>query len=105
MQPTLRFKPRTIFVLFRDGAHFRMISSRNSSILINVIIANLQIAAAQFLHVYKARNWINCGQAGPPVAVGRPVLAIAPPECSTADVRVTFLAKPGRNRRRMARPV
>ncbi|HEV3104663.1 MAG TPA: glyoxylate carboligase [Trinickia sp.] len=24
-----------------------------------------QIAAAQFLHVYKARNWINCGQAGP----------------------------------------
>ena len=24
-----------------------------------------QIAAAQFLHVYQARNWINCGQAGP----------------------------------------
>ncbi|RBJ75344.1 glyoxylate carboligase, partial [Pseudomonas sp. MWU12-2534b] len=24
-----------------------------------------QIAAAQFLHVFKARNWINCGQAGP----------------------------------------
>src|ERR1700731_99713 len=24
-----------------------------------------QIAGAQFLHVYKARNWINCGQAGP----------------------------------------
>jgi len=24
-----------------------------------------QIAAAQFLHVYKARHWINCGQAGP----------------------------------------
>ena len=24
-----------------------------------------QIAAAQFLHVYKERNWINCGQAGP----------------------------------------
>ena len=24
-----------------------------------------QIAAAQFLHVYKPRNWINCGQAGP----------------------------------------
>src|SRR3546814_18672424 len=26
-----------------------------------------QIAAAQFLHVYNPRNWINCGQAGPPV--------------------------------------
>jgi len=24
-----------------------------------------QIAAAQFLHVYKPRNWINAGQAGP----------------------------------------
>jgi tartronate-semialdehyde synthase len=24
-----------------------------------------QIAGGQFLHVYKARNWINCGQAGP----------------------------------------
>jgi tartronate-semialdehyde synthase len=24
-----------------------------------------QIAAAQFLHVYNPRNWINCGQAGP----------------------------------------
>ena len=34
-----------------------------------------QIAAAQFLHVYGARNWINCGQAGPlgwtiPAALG-----------------------------------
>jgi tartronate-semialdehyde synthase len=34
-----------------------------------------QIAAAQFLHVYKARHWINCGQAGPlgwtiPAALG-----------------------------------
>jgi tartronate-semialdehyde synthase len=34
-----------------------------------------QIAAAQFLHVFKARNWINCGQAGPlgwtiPAALG-----------------------------------
>ena len=34
-----------------------------------------QIAAAQFLHVYKERNWINCGQAGPlgwtiPAALG-----------------------------------
>ncbi len=24
-----------------------------------------QIAGAQFLHVYKPRHWINCGQAGP----------------------------------------
>ena len=34
-----------------------------------------QIAAAQFLHVYNKRNWINCGQAGPlgwtiPAALG-----------------------------------
>jgi tartronate-semialdehyde synthase len=40
-----------------------------------------QIAAAQFLHVYKPRHWINCGQAGPlgwtiPAALG--VCAAAP---------------------------
>src|SRR5712675_1750648 len=34
-----------------------------------------QIAAAQFLHVYRPRNWVNCGQAGPlgwtiPAALG-----------------------------------
>ncbi|MEP7207071.1 MAG: glyoxylate carboligase [Casimicrobiaceae bacterium] len=34
-----------------------------------------QIAAAQFLHVYQPRHWINCGQAGPlgwtiPAAIG-----------------------------------
>lgn len=34
-----------------------------------------QIAGGQFLHVYKDRNWINCGQAGPlgwtlPAALG-----------------------------------
>ncbi len=48
-----------------------------------------QIAAAQFLHVYKPRNWINCGQAGPlgwtiPAALGvraadpdRPIVALS----------------------------
>jgi tartronate-semialdehyde synthase len=48
-----------------------------------------QIAAAQFLHVYKPRRWINCGQAGPlgwtiPAALGvraadpdMPIVAIA----------------------------
>src|SRR5262245_26239445 len=48
-----------------------------------------QIAAAQFLHVYKPRAWINCGQAGPlgwtiPAAIGvktadpgAPVVAIS----------------------------
>ena len=34
-----------------------------------------QIAAAQFLHVYRPRHWVNCGQAGPlgwtiPAAIG-----------------------------------
>jgi tartronate-semialdehyde synthase len=48
-----------------------------------------QIAAAQFLHVYKPRHWINCGQAGPlgwtiPAALGvraadptRPIVALS----------------------------
>lgn len=48
-----------------------------------------QIAAAQFLHVFHARNWINCGQAGPlgwtiPAALGvraadpqRPIVALS----------------------------
>src|SRR5688572_1118764 len=41
-----------------------------------------QIAGAQMLHVYKPRNWINCGQAGPlgwtiPAAIGA---ATADPE-------------------------
>jgi tartronate-semialdehyde synthase len=41
-----------------------------------------QIAGAQFLHVYKPRNWINCGQAGPlgwtlPAALG---VRVADPE-------------------------
>ena len=41
-----------------------------------------QIAAAQFLHVYKPRHWINCGQAGPlgwtiPAALG---VCVADPE-------------------------
>ncbi|MFG2820269.1 glyoxylate carboligase [Kitasatospora sp. NPDC048365] len=41
-----------------------------------------QIAAAQFLHVYKPRHWVNCGQAGPlgwtiPAAIGA---ATADPE-------------------------
>jgi tartronate-semialdehyde synthase len=41
-----------------------------------------QIAGAQFLHVYKPRHWINCGQAGPlgwtvPAALG---VCVASPE-------------------------
>ncbi len=48
-----------------------------------------QIAGAQFLHVYKPRSWINCGQAGPlgwtlPAALGvraadpdRPIVALS----------------------------
>ncbi|MCF6522943.1 glyoxylate carboligase [Streptomyces sp. JJ36] len=43
-----------------------------------------QIAGAQFLHVYKPRHWINCGQAGPlgwtvPAALG---VATADPDAS-----------------------
>ncbi|MBV9656293.1 MAG: glyoxylate carboligase [Acetobacteraceae bacterium] len=42
-----------------------------------------QIAAAQFLHVYAPRQWINCGQAGPlgwtaPAALG---VRAAEPDC------------------------
>ncbi len=48
-----------------------------------------QIAGAQFLHVYRPRHWINCGQAGPlgwtiPAALGvrvadpdRPIVALS----------------------------
>jgi tartronate-semialdehyde synthase len=43
-----------------------------------------QIAAAQFLHVYHPRNWINCGQAGPlgwtiPATLG---VCVADPEAT-----------------------
>src|SRR6266567_207135 len=43
-----------------------------------------QIAAAQFLHVYKPRYWINCGQAGPlgwtmPATLG---VCVADPEAT-----------------------
>ncbi|GAB3535664.1 glyoxylate carboligase [Arthrobacter tecti] len=36
-----------------------------------------QIAGAQFLHVYEARNWINCGQAGPLGWTGPAALGVA----------------------------
>jgi len=50
------------------GRHVRYVSTIGLS----------QIAAAQFLHVYQPRNWINCGQAGPlgwtiPAAIGTKV--------------------------------
>ncbi len=43
-----------------------------------------QIAGAQFLHVYKPRHWINCGQAGPlgwtvPAALG---VCVAEPDAT-----------------------
>ena len=38
-----------------------------------------QIAAAQFLHVYKPRNWINAGQAGPLGWTVPATLGVAPP--------------------------
>ena len=47
-----------------------------------------QIAAAQFLHVYKPRGWINCGQAGPlgwtiPAALG---VKIADPDAPVVAI-------------------
>ena len=47
-----------------------------------------QIAAAQFLHVYKPRGWINCGQAGPlgwtmPAAIG---VRVADPESTIVAI-------------------
>jgi tartronate-semialdehyde synthase len=47
-----------------------------------------QIAAAQFLHVYKPRHWINCGQAGPlgwtiPAALG---VRAADPTCELVAI-------------------
>ncbi|WP_326565225.1 glyoxylate carboligase [Amycolatopsis rhabdoformis] len=47
-----------------------------------------QIAAAQFLHVYRPRHWINCGQAGPlgwtvPAALG---VASADPEAEVVAI-------------------
>ena len=47
-----------------------------------------QIAAAQFLHVYQPRHWINCGQAGPlgwtvPAALG---VCAADPESTVVAI-------------------
>jgi tartronate-semialdehyde synthase len=47
-----------------------------------------QIAAAQFLHVYHPRHWINCGQAGPlgwtiPAALG---VCAADPEATVVAI-------------------
>ena len=47
-----------------------------------------QIAAAQFLHVYKPRHWINCGQAGPlgwtiPAALG---VCVADPDATVVAI-------------------
>ena len=47
-----------------------------------------QIAAAQFLHVYRPRHWINCGQAGPlgwtvPAALG---VAAAQPDATVVAI-------------------
>lgn len=49
-----------------------------------------QIAGAQFRQVYKARNWINCGQAGPlgwttPAALGVRARRSGPPDVCDYD--------------------
>ena len=53
-----------------------------------------QIAGAQFLHVYKPRNWINCGQAGPlgwtlPAALG---VRAADPNARSSRSRATTIS-------------
>jgi tartronate-semialdehyde synthase len=50
-----------------------------------------QIAGGQFLHVYKPRHWINCGQAGPlgwtlPAALG---VRVADPSARSWRCRAT----------------
>lgn len=48
LQPPLRLQPWPVFVLFGDGEHLRMIRGGDATIFINVIVADLEIAAAQF---------------------------------------------------------
>ena len=48
-----------------------------------------QIAGAQFLHVYKPRNWINCGQAGP---LGWTMPAALGVRAADADRRIVALS-------------
>ena len=52
-----------------------MVSALGRDVRYVTTIGLSQIAAAQFLHVYHPRHWINCGQAGPlgwtvPAALG-----------------------------------
>src|SRR4029434_5861202 len=48
LQPFLRFQPRTVFVLLRNGANFWMIRRGDAAIFVHVIFADLEIAAAEF---------------------------------------------------------
>ena len=59
-----------------------------------------QIAAAQFLHVYQPRNWINCGQAGPlgwtiPAALGVRAAGEFPNDIRYGSMEVGSLALGG----------
>jgi len=61
-------KPQRVFQAMR-----RAFEGRGTCYVAAIGLA--QIAAAQFLHVYRPRHWINCGQAGPlgwtiPAALG-----------------------------------
>ena len=48
LQPAFRLEAGTIFVFFSDGLHLRMIRRGDASILVNVVVADLQIAASHF---------------------------------------------------------
>src|SRR5437870_7548726 len=48
LQPTFRLEAGAIFVFFSDRLYLRMVRCGDAAILVNVMIANLQIAAAQF---------------------------------------------------------
>jgi tartronate-semialdehyde synthase len=73
---TVPMKPQRVYQEMNQafGADVRYVSTIGLS----------QIAGAQFLHVYRPRHWINCGQAGPlgwtvPAALG---VCVAEPEAT-----------------------
>src|SRR2546430_15925713 len=84
----------SFFFFFNDTATTEIYTlSLHDALPILSTIGLSQIAAAQFLHVYKPRHWINCGQAGPlgwtlPAALG---VVKADPKRKVVDRKSTRL--------------